>query len=92
MIIIHESSLRISKASQRQLQGFGDDRWDVMERMWVELMCYAAINCRPIIHAQQPSKGGELLTFTWLLMNHFGLGMQFSEQEEQAGTKMVAVK
>ena len=78
-----------------QLQGLGDDRWDVMERMLVELMsimCYAAINCRPIIHAQQPSKGGELLTFTWLLMNHFGLRLQFSEQEEQAGTKMVAVK
>ncbi|GMN53584.1 hypothetical protein TIFTF001_022717 [Ficus carica] len=76
----------------QQLQGLGDDRWEIMDRMWVELMCYAAVNCRPIIHAQQPSKGGELFTFTWLLMAHFGLGIQFSEQEEQAGTKMVAVK
>ena len=69
-----------------------DNRWEVMDLVWLEFMCYAAINCRPIIHAQQPSKGGELLTLTWLLMNHFGLGMQFSEMDEQAASKMVAVK
>ena len=69
-----------------------EERWGVMDRIWVEFMCYAAVNCRPIVHAQQPSRGGELLTFTWLLMNHLGLGIHFSEQEEQAGTKMVAVK
>ncbi|PON46647.1 hypothetical protein TorRG33x02_325470, partial [Trema orientale] len=69
-----------------------EDRWEVMDLVWAEFMSYAAINCRPIIHAQQPSKGGELLTFTWLLMNHLGLGPQFSEQDEQAGSKMVTVK
>ncbi|XP_024022035.1 uncharacterized protein LOC21386747 [Morus notabilis] len=69
-----------------------EDRWDVMAKLWVEFMCYAAINCRANIHAQQTSRGGELLTITWLLMYHFGLGTQFSEQEEQAGTKMVSVK
>ncbi|EXC33640.1 hypothetical protein L484_013837 [Morus notabilis] len=56
--------------------------WEVMDRMWVELLSYAAVNCRSIVHAQQPSKGGELLTFTWLLMNHMGLGFHFSEEEQ----------
>ncbi|GLU15485.1 hypothetical protein SLE2022_319710 [Rubroshorea leprosula] len=51
--------------------------WELMSQVWVEIMCYAAINCRPNVHAQQPSKGGQLLTFVWLLMNHFGLGTQF---------------
>ena len=51
--------------------------WEAMDRMWVELMCYAAASCRPIVHAQQLGKGGELLTLTWLLLNHFGLGYQF---------------
>ncbi|PON46643.1 hypothetical protein TorRG33x02_325430, partial [Trema orientale] len=74
----------------QQLKRLEIDKWEVMGLVWVEFMSYAAINCRPIIHAQQPSKGGELLTFTWLLMNNLGLGMQFSEQ--QAGAKMVAVK
>ncbi|GMN53659.1 hypothetical protein TIFTF001_022792 [Ficus carica] len=75
----------------KQLQNL-EEKWKLMDQVWMELMSYAAINCRPIVHAQQPSKGGELLTFTWLLMNHLGLGMQFAEQEEPAGTKMVAVK
>ncbi|PON91713.1 hypothetical protein TorRG33x02_125440 [Trema orientale] len=54
-----------------------DQMWEAMDRMWVELMCYAAANCRPIVHAQQLGKGGELLTLTWLLLNHLGLGYQF---------------
>uniref|UniRef100_A0A803QWU0 DUF4220 domain-containing protein n=1 Tax=Cannabis sativa TaxID=3483 RepID=A0A803QWU0_CANSA len=69
-----------------------NQRWKIMDEVWLELMSYAAINCRPIVHAQQPSWGGELITFTWLLLNHFGLGIQFSEQEDRAGMKMVAVK
>ncbi|GLT87624.1 hypothetical protein SLE2022_057000 [Rubroshorea leprosula] len=52
--------------------------WESMSKVWVHLMCFAAINSRPQVHAQQPSKGGELLTFVWLLMNHLGVGTQFS--------------
>ncbi|GLT65238.1 hypothetical protein SLA2020_376810 [Shorea laevis] len=52
--------------------------WKSMSLVWVHLMCFAAINCRPQVHAQQPSKGGELLTFVWLLMNHLGVGTHFS--------------
>ncbi|GLT48948.1 hypothetical protein SLA2020_225360 [Shorea laevis] len=51
--------------------------WKVMTIIWVELMCYAAINCRPNVHAQQISQGGELLTLVWLLMNHLGLGTEY---------------
>ncbi|GLT87737.1 hypothetical protein SLE2022_058020 [Rubroshorea leprosula] len=54
--------------------------WKSMSKVWVHLMCFAAINCRPQVHAQQPSKGGELLTFVWLLMNHMGVGTQFSSR------------
>ncbi|GLU06582.1 hypothetical protein SLE2022_236040 [Rubroshorea leprosula] len=54
--------------------------WKEMRKVWVHLMCFAAMNCRPHIHAQQPGKGGELLTFVWLLMNHLGLGTHFSSQ------------
>ena len=68
------------------------DIWKLMSRVWVELMSYAAINCRPNVHAQQPSRGGELLTFIWLLMNHLGFGTQFYEQERQAKAKMVLRK
>lgn len=76
----------------KQLQELEAVPWTLMTRVWIELLSYAAIKCRPIVHAQQPSRGGELLTFTWLLMNHLGLGTQFYELENQAATKMVAVK
>ncbi|XP_062080226.1 uncharacterized protein LOC133784980 [Humulus lupulus] len=62
----------------KQLRSLGECRWELMAQVWVELMCFAAMNCSPTTHAIQPSKGGELLTFTWLLMYHLGLGTQFS--------------
>lgn len=65
----------------KELRDLKEKQWEVMSRVWMEFMCFAAIRCSPTVHAQQPSKGGELLTFTWLLMNHLGLGTQFSEQE-----------
>ncbi|KAM1108458.1 hypothetical protein PS2_005081 [Malus domestica] len=74
-----------------QLENLDGDKWELMSGVWVELLSYASIKCRPIVHAQQPSRGGELLTFTWLLMTHLGLGTQFYELENHAG-KMVLVK
>ncbi|KAL3719150.1 hypothetical protein ACJRO7_004150 [Eucalyptus globulus] len=47
------------------------------DEVWVELLAYAAIHCRPDMHAQQLSTGGELVTLVWLLMVHFGLSEHF---------------
>ena len=71
----------------KQLLKLKINKWMVMSRVWVELMSYAAIKCLPLVHAKQPSRGGELLTFVWLLMNHLGLGAQFSD--DQTGTKKI---
>ncbi|KAM6568420.1 hypothetical protein CsatB_016405 [Cannabis sativa] len=60
-----------------ELREMDDHMWEAMDQMWVEIMCYTAAKCKPIVHAQQLGKGGELLTLTWLLLNHFGLGFQF---------------
>ncbi|KAL0012621.1 hypothetical protein SO802_007729 [Lithocarpus litseifolius] len=76
----------------KQLQELGIDKWKLMSQVWVELMSYAAINCRPNIHAQQPSRGGELLTLVWLLMNHLDFGSQLYDQKRQAKAKMVPRK
>ncbi|GLT61469.1 hypothetical protein SLA2020_341730 [Shorea laevis] len=64
-----------------ELKKLNVKRWELMSKVWVEFMSYAAINCRANVHAQQPSNGGELLTFVWLLMNHLGLGTLVSEDE-----------
>ena len=55
----------------------GLDKWKLLCRVWVELISYAASHCRANTHAEQVSKGGELITFIWLLMAHFGLREQF---------------
>ncbi|GLT87682.1 hypothetical protein SLE2022_057490 [Rubroshorea leprosula] len=75
---ITRSVLLAACALANRLQQPDGAPWVPMSKVWVQLMCFAAMNCRPHVHAQQPSKGGELLTFVWLLMNHLGLGTYFS--------------
>ncbi|KAL1827841.1 hypothetical protein ACET3Z_006253 [Daucus carota] len=53
------------------------ERWKIMNKVWVELLSYGAIHIKPNAHAQQLSKGGELVTIVWLLMTQLGLGDQF---------------
>ncbi|KAK6263396.1 hypothetical protein QUC31_009212 [Theobroma cacao] len=74
------------------LEKKGLQKWKLLSRVWVELISYAASHCRANTHAQQLSKGGELLTFIWLLMAHFGLGEQFQINEGHARAKLIVGK
>lgn len=69
-----------------------DRRWEMMSRVWVELLSFAASHCRPDVHARQLSQGGELITFVWLLMVHFGLGEQFRIEAGHARAKLIIQK
>ncbi|XP_010039370.2 uncharacterized protein LOC104428069 [Eucalyptus grandis] len=60
--------VELAKSMERQ----GDMKWKVMSGVWVELLSYAAGHIKGEAHVQVLSKGGELLTFVWLLMAHFG--------------------
>lgn len=65
----------------KELRRLEEGPWAVMDRVWAELMSFAAVNCESVMHAQQQGKGGELLSFTWLLMYHLGFGFQLSYDE-----------
>ncbi|KAG6674600.1 hypothetical protein I3842_15G051600 [Carya illinoinensis] len=52
-------------------------KWEVISRVWVEMLSYASNHCRPNAHSQQVSRGGQLINLVWLLMAHFGLVEQF---------------
>ncbi|KAL4351253.1 hypothetical protein GQ457_06G020240 [Hibiscus cannabinus] len=59
-------------------------RWEFIRDMWLEMLTFAATQCRGRQHAHQLRRGGELLTHVWLLMAHFGtllcLSLQFKLQ------------
>ncbi|PWA63343.1 hypothetical protein CTI12_AA358040 [Artemisia annua] len=70
----------------------GLDKWLIISKVWVELLCYGASHSRADSQAAQVSKGGELITIVWLLMAHFGLGDQFQINEGQARAKLIVGK
>ncbi|KAH7864515.1 hypothetical protein Vadar_030433 [Vaccinium darrowii] len=77
----------------KQLKGFKEDkRWSLMSEVWMELLIYVAFHSEGTIHTENPSQGGELLTFVWLLMYHLGLGKQFQEEPLRTRYKLVVKK
>ncbi|KAF3336382.1 hypothetical protein FCM35_KLT18968 [Carex littledalei] len=60
--------------------------WRFISVVWVEMLCYAASNCKGQLHAKQLSKGGELLTVVWLLMANFGMGERSRKDKGKAVT------
>ena len=64
--------------------GKGEDKWEIIKRVWLEMLCHAAGQCRGRHHAQQLRRGGELLTHVWLIMAHFGLTDHFQIPRSRA--------
>ncbi|GMJ00218.1 hypothetical protein like AT5G45480 [Hibiscus trionum] len=88
--VVFDASMLAQELNRLEEKGL--DKWKLMARVWVELISYAGSHCRANTHAQQVSKGGELITFIWLLMAHFGLGEQFQINEGHARAKLIVGK
>jgi hypothetical protein len=68
-----------------RLLDIGDEHkmWEVIEGVWVEMLCFSA-RCRGYLHAKslgtggeffflKRGTGGELLAYIWLLLSHMGM-------------------
>ncbi|RLN00791.1 hypothetical protein C2845_PM06G06360 [Panicum miliaceum] len=56
------------------LLALGDDKmWEVIQGVWVEMLCFSASRCRGYLHAKALSSGGEFLSYVWLLMSYMGM-------------------
>ncbi|PHU05932.1 hypothetical protein BC332_26754 [Capsicum chinense] len=75
-----------------ELLGHGIDKWELISKVWVEMLSHAAINCKANNHCKQLSKGGQLVILVWLLMTHFGLGNNFQIGEGHARAKLIVGK
>ena len=45
-----------------------EKRWQVIQGVWVEMLCYSAARCRGYLHAKSLGEGGEFLTYVWLVL------------------------
>ncbi|VVA12990.1 PREDICTED: unnamed product [Prunus dulcis] len=83
---------RLAKALQSlesDRGGTNGRKWQFVSHVWVEMLPYAANQCRRSGQAQQLRRGGELLTHVWLLMAHLGLTEQFQISEGHARAKLI---
>ena len=76
---------RLAKSLQRLNTG---KKWELISRVWLEMLCYAANKCRWNDHAKLLCHGGELLTHVSLLMAHLGISEKLKILKGQARPKL----
>ncbi|MFS7994069.1 hypothetical protein Hanom_Chr12g01101541 [Helianthus anomalus] len=77
--------------SLRNMGGDHKKMWKMVGDVWLEILGYAASQCRGFDHAQQLQTGGELLTHVWLLMAHLGINEHFMIKQGHGRVKLAAV-
>ncbi|GMP42307.1 hypothetical protein CsSME_00012098 [Camellia sinensis var. sinensis] len=61
----------------------GNNKWEIMSSMWVEMLCYAASCCSVEQHVQELRRGGQFLTHVWLLLKHWGATKMLEKNASQ---------
>ncbi|XP_058186303.1 uncharacterized protein LOC131303448 [Rhododendron vialii] len=91
-VIFDSCKLASQLGKYEQEQGRHDEQeriWNVIVFFWMEILGYAASQCKGRQHAQQLRRGGEYLTHLWLLMAHFGLTDHFQIPRSRAVAEAV---
>ncbi|KAF8759270.1 hypothetical protein HU200_010306 [Digitaria exilis] len=72
---VEEGFLHDAWSLAQGLLDLGNEKkmWEVIEGVWVEMLCFSAGRCRGYLHAKSLGTGGELLTYIWLPLSHMGM-------------------
>ncbi|CAL4983952.1 unnamed protein product [Urochloa decumbens] len=69
-----KQAARNKEALANRARKHGDERmWEVIQGVWVEMLCFSAGRCSGYLHAKSLGKGGEYLTYVWLLLSYMGM-------------------
>lgn len=68
---------------EQQLDNGENNRWELLFRVWVDVLSYAAYHCKGKCHAEQLGTGGQFLTTVWLFMVHFILDSHYEIEGDQ---------
>jgi hypothetical protein len=47
--------------------------WELVQGVWVEMLCYSAARSKGYLHAKSLGDGGECLSYVWLLWSFMGM-------------------
>ncbi|CAL5032769.1 unnamed protein product [Urochloa decumbens] len=61
--------------------------WDMVQGVWVEMLCYSASRCHGYLHARSIGEGGETLTRVWLLLCYLGMETMTDRLQRMAPAK-----
>ena len=64
-----------------------DDRWYLMHRVWVGMLCYSASMCRAYLHAKSLGEGGEGVPLLRLAPHLAPGGQDFGRKASDAGQR-----
>ncbi|CAL5009340.1 unnamed protein product [Urochloa decumbens] len=73
------------EARANRAKNHGDERmWEVIQGMWVEMLCFSAARCRGNLHARSLGEGGEYLSHVWLLLSYMGMETRAERMQRMA--------
>uniref|UniRef100_A0A8R7VEG7 DUF4220 domain-containing protein n=1 Tax=Triticum urartu TaxID=4572 RepID=A0A8R7VEG7_TRIUA len=68
---IHQAWLLV----QSLLGDVGDETkmWEVIQGVWVEMLCFSAGRSRGYLHAEALGTGVEYISYVWVLLTFYGM-------------------
>ncbi|KAL6843027.1 hypothetical protein ACP4OV_027340 [Aristida adscensionis] len=71
--VIHEAWVIAEELMALRSVEDQEKMWRVIRGVWVEMLCFSASWCKGYLHAKSLGKGGEYLSYVWLLLAYMGM-------------------